>query len=136
MTRLRRTKDELARGISAREAEAERILLSGGGHIVIPSGVENPKPPKSPSGVTTRKGEIIIRIRPAKGVESDYFEHLTGRTIDVEQDDKFYSWLDHYAGKVYDEHGQKKLFQDLLDQGIGELIKNVKFTRDICNGNS
>jgi len=137
MTRFRRTKDELSRGLTPEEAHAERVRLRGGGHVVISSGIKNPEPPKSPSGVVafkpTRdtKGEVVIRIRPAKGVDDDYFEHLDGKEIVVEQDDKFYSWLDHFAGGVYDQAEKDKLFQDLLDRGIGEIIKNVQFTRDI-----
>lgn len=128
MARFRRTKDEVARGLTPAEAEAERTRLRGGGHVVVPSGIENPEPP---SKSVRNKGDIVIRIRPAKGVDIDYFEHLRGREIEVTQDEKFYAWLDHYASKVYDEVGQAKLFQDLLDQGIGELIKHTRLTKDI-----
>jgi hypothetical protein len=147
--RFRRTKDELARGLSPEQAKAEREGFQSSIAVVAapPMAEEEaeeaynsaePIPAKKAAiekivRKITRKGngEIVIRIRPAKGVDSDYFEHLGNREIEVTQDDKFYGWLDHYAGKVYDEHGQAKLFQDLLDSGIGELIKNIHLTKDI-----
>lgn len=125
MTRFRRTKEEIALGYSPERAMEFRR-----------TGIHEPAgPPLEPE--VRRKivaaidkvrgkptGEVIIRIRPAKGVDADFFEFIKGKEIVVEQDNKFYSWLDHIARRVYDEAGQEKLFQDLLDKGIGEVIKN------------
>lgn len=164
MTRFRRNKDELARGLTPEQAKAGRfrkveidfpenrdalieeaceaddgLPIGGGGYTVKPSGIKNPIPPDSPSGVIAlkkgKRGEIVLRIRPAKGVDADYFEFLPKGEVVVEQDQNFYQWVDNHLDKVYDQAGPEKFFQDLLTQGIREILTNVHFTRDIKNGN-
>jgi hypothetical protein len=149
MTRFRRTKDELTRGLSPEQAQAEReafkVTLAS---VAMPpmtadeaqKAYDEAEPvPLSKKEVekivrkVTRKGsgEIILRIKPGKGVDADYFEFLTGKQIEVEQDEHFYKWLDHLAGKVYDQHGQAKLFTDILSEGIGGVLTTRQFTKDI-----
>ena len=145
--RFRRTRDELARGLTPTQAQEERaIRLPGEGHVVQDSGIKNPEPPQSASGTQPLKsggirmskvifakqnGEIVLRIRPGKDVDPDYFEHLKGKEIEVTQDELFYKWIDHYLDKIYDGVGNAKLFQDILDKGIGEVINTVHFEKDI-----
>jgi len=74
-------------------------------------------------------GEILIRIRPVKGVSPDYFEHLPSAEIVVEQDDKFYGWLDvmlsgRYTGTV------NAFFAEVLDEGLGEKISNPRIAAE------
>lgn len=142
MTRFRRTKDELARGLSPDEAKHERDLIDLDKRLAmdedpdsatiasVKRGVEQAKARKFVPD-PRKKGDIVIRIRPVKGVPADYFEHLRDGEIVVEQDEHWYKWVDHYLGKVYNEAGDAKFFRDILDRGIGELIKHVHFTKDI-----
>jgi len=124
MTRFRRTKDELARGLTPEQAQYERLSAaadkapSHADHMDLSAravkALSKPKP-------EVKSGDIIIRIRPDKTVDKDYFEHLCGKEIDVTQDDHFYKWIDHFLGK---DEELPKLFQDILDKGIGEVIDN------------
>lgn len=133
MTRFRRSNDEIARGLTPEQALVER--QNSGGHTVEPSGIENPVVPDSPSGVVTlkkgKKGEIVLRIRPAKGVDPDYFEFLPNGELTIEQDQNFYQWVDTHLDKIYNDHGPSKFFEDVLTEGIRELITKVHFTKDI-----
>jgi hypothetical protein len=117
MARFRRTKDEIARGLSPEQAMAERARST-----VSPTETPSKK---------NKKGDITIHIRASKGVDPDYFEFVTDRVIEVEQDEHFYKWVDHLASKVYDEHGQAKLFTDILSNGIGKVLTTRQFTKDI-----
>lgn len=120
MARFRRTKDELARGITPAQAQTERSIHRG---------IEDAK-----AGRISQKrgnGEIILRIRPRKGVCNEYFDLLPLKEVILEEDEHFYKWLDHYLSKVYADAGQVKFFTDLLDQGIGGLVTNIHFERDI-----
>lgn len=157
MTRFRRTKEEIEAGLTPEQAKAKREaavlawtpeekakLLS----IVMPpmtaedaqKAYDEAEPvPLSKKEVekivrkVTQKGsgEIIVRIRPAKGVDADYFEHLRDRVIEVTQDEHWYKWFDHLVSKVYNEHGQEKLFEDILSDGIGQVLSTKQFTKDI-----
>lgn len=125
MTRFRRTKDELARGITPEQALVER--QNRGGHAVEPSGVVILKNATKGS----KNGEIVLRIRPAKGVDPDYFEFLPNGELTIEQDQNFYQWVDTHLDKIYNDHGPSKFFEDVLTEGIRELITKVHFTKDI-----
>ena len=118
MTRFRRSKDECSRGLTPAQAQAER---AGGTPVQLPKVTEKRK----------QNGEIVLRICPGKDVDADYFEHLRGKTIEVTQDELFYKWIDHYLDKVYANAGHTKLFQDILDKGIGELINTIHLEKDI-----
>ena len=147
--RFRRTKDELARGLTPEQAKAEREAFQATLIAVAnpPMTMEDAQKaydeaepvPLSKKEVekivrkVTRKGsgEIIVRIRPAKGVDADYFEFLTGKQIEVEQDEHWYKWFDHLASKVYDEHGQAKLMTDILSEGIGGVLTTRQKPGDV-----
>jgi hypothetical protein len=149
MTRFRRTKDELARGLSPEQAKAERDGFKGTlATAAMPpmtadeaqKAYDEAEPvPLSKKEVekivrkVTRKGsgEIVVRIRPAKGVDADYFEFLTGKQLEVEQDEHFYKWFDHLASKVYDEQGQSKLMTDILSEGIGGVLTTRQKPGDV-----
>lgn len=131
MTRFRRTKDELARGLSPEQAKVEREAFQA-----TPIAVANP-PMSAEDAKIVRKvtgkvsGEIVLRIKPGKGVDADYFEFLNGKTIEVEQDNYFYSWLDSLLSGVYAEHGKTKLFTDILSEGIGQTLTTRHFPKDV-----
>lgn len=149
MTRFRRTKDEIARGLSPEQAQAERNSFQRTlASVAMPPLTDeeaqeaydnaDPVPLKAKEiekivRKVTRKGngEILLRIRPGKDVDADYFEHLRDRTIEVTQNNHFYQWLDHLLDKVYNDHGQAKLFEDVLTEGIGEVLTTRQFTKDI-----
>jgi hypothetical protein len=156
MKRLRRTNSELARGLTAEEAMVERkalqaMLAAAGNKPMTPEEATKAYNEaqaeaipldkdqverivrnviRQPKVVSTKScGEFIIKIVPIKGVDKDYFGHLSAR-IEVPQDNDFYKWVDHYLEKVYDGD-MTKLFQDILNKGIGEVINTVHFDKDI-----
>lgn len=131
MTRFRRSKDELARGLSPEQAQAEREAWLANNTEAIASvkrGVAQAKEGKF--ATPNSKGEIVLRIRPTKNVDADYFEFLNGKEVVVEQDTDFYKWIDHYLDKVYGGNAAK-LFQAILDQGIGEVITKIHIESDV-----
>lgn len=75
-----------------------------------------------------QSGEIIIRIRPAPGVDRDYFEHLPKGEVTVHLDNQAYGWLDVKLGGQY-QNETPEFFRDLLNEGLGELIDHPKFTQ-------
>lgn len=77
--------------------------------------------------VLVQPGDIVIRIRAGKGVDKNYFEHLPQSEIVVEENNLFYGWLDVKLGGQY-KGDARKFFQNLLNEGLGELIDHPKFT--------
>lgn len=149
MARFRRTKDELARGLSPEQAKAEREAFQAtlvavanppmtaedaqkAYDEVVPVPFKKKEIEKIVRKVTGKgSGEIVLRIKPGKGVDADYFEFLNGKTIDVEQDNHFYSWLDTLLSGAYVEHGRTKLFTDILSEGIGQVLTTRHFPKDV-----
>lgn len=132
--RFKRTKEEVALGLTPEEALKRRLAAFGNNAARNPlqtkADAAGYKPWDAKEARKSLKlndnGEIIIRIRPAKGVSPDYFEHLPKTEIVVVEDDKFYGWLDVKLGGQYGNEAAK-FFTDLLDQGIGELIDHPVF---------
>lgn len=149
MTRFRRTKDELARGLSPEQAKAERDAFQAtlsklasppmtaedaqqAYDEAVPVPIKKKEIEKIVSKVIRKgTGEIVIRIRAAKGVDPDYFEFLDGKEVQVEQDEHFYKWVDHLLSHVYNEHGKSKLMTDVLTEGIGGVLTTRQFQKDI-----
>lgn len=149
MTRFRRTKYELARGLSPEQAKTERdsfqaTLVAIANPPMTAADAQKAYDEAEPAPISkkevekmvrkvTRKGsgEIILRIKPGKGVDADYFEFLNGKTIEVEQDNHFYSWLDTLISGAYTEHGKVKLFTDILSEGIGQVLTTRHFPKDV-----
>lgn len=123
-TGFRLTKDEKARGISREVALAERVASF---QDTTPTQVATkPKVKASKS----RKGDILIRIRPEAGVPTEYFEHLAGKQIEVVLDEKWFGWLDNKLDVPYNGD-VGKLMKHMLDLGIGEVITLIHVEEDI-----
>lgn len=129
-TGFRLTKDEKARGIDREVALVERIATF--------QGIDDKTPTKSTQVVAkstvkaskSRKGDILIRIRPEAGVPTEYFEHLAGKQIEVVLDEKWYGWLDNKLDVPYNgDIG--RLMKHMLDLGIGEVITTINFEHDL-----
>ena len=123
--RFKRTKDEKARGLDPEEALLERVKDLPGNITAF----DNEGKMIVPKARKTHGGEIVIRIKPPKKLDPEYLEHLTNKEIVIEQDDKFYGWLDTKLSAPYngDVH---KLFQHILDQGLGQVISMYHFEED------
>jgi len=132
--RFRRTKEEISLGLSPEEALQSR--LRGGPQNFQNDGtspkanIRETKTTKGPRPSTSRKSDIIIRIRPAAGTDADYFEDLPDTEIEIVEDEKFYSWLDVRLKAPYDGDVQR-LLRDILDLGIGEVITKKHFPEDL-----
>jgi len=133
--RFKRTKEEMALGLSPDEALQRRLDPFRGQEL--PSGAvgstdtavgQKPKVRAS----TSRKGDIVLRIRPAVGVDSAYFERIPqdGRDREIILDEKWYSWLDNKLDCPY--NGDVALLLDhILNLGMGEVITRIQFPDDL-----
>jgi hypothetical protein len=111
--RFRRTKEESALGLSPEEALQGRLREANDLPAGAVGSVDNlPRP---------RGGDIVIRIKPAAGVDRDYFERLPRKEIEIALDNSWYGWYDELTAARYDGK-LKLLFQHMLDLGIGEVI--------------
>jgi hypothetical protein len=119
--RFKRTKDEMARGLSPQEALDERL--------------RNQSRETNTRASTSRKGDIVIRIRPAAGVDSDYFEKIPQQESEIVLDEQWYAWLDTKLDVPYDGD-TKRLMTDIMTFGMGEVISKMQFASDLENHGS
>jgi len=128
MARFRRTKAEIAAGLSPDEAQHQRDLLKRG----VEQTLEYTDPLNEVSNKLekkNKKGDIVVRIRPAKGVDADYFEHLESDEIVIEADSDFYKWIDHYFSKISND--KQRIMVELFNRGLDELITHIHFEKDM-----
>ena len=115
--RFKRSKEEMALGLSPEDALVRRLKLANG-EVVIDSNpcldIELPK-------AKPRRGDIVIHLRPAKGVDADYFEHVPQTPIEIVVDEKWYSWFDTRAITPYDGDVQR-LLAAIFDRGMNEIV--------------
>jgi hypothetical protein len=131
-TGFRLTKDEKARGISREVALAERVKTFQQLGDDTPAKTKKTVEPKKSKAKASRsrKGDILIRIRPQADVDSDYFEHLTGKQVEVVMDEKFYSWVDTKLSIPYDGD-ERRLLRHVLNLGLCEVITSINFEPDL-----
>lgn len=162
--RFRRTKEEIALGLSPEQALTQRLAADG---VVTnePSrpilGLKMPKVvkdtgqaryavspktnpcleielPGSLLGPAThrkarhvaRKGDIVIRIQPEKGVDADYFEQVPTEPIVIDLNNSWYSWFDTKAVVPYNGDVAMML-KHILEKGIGEVLIHFNTQEDI-----
>lgn len=135
--RFKRTKEEMSLGLSPERALQRRLENLRG-----PQSEHKDEQPtqegnrkqlltQSPRRASkSRKGDITIRIRPAAGVDTDYFERLRDRPVEIVLDEKWYSWVDTKLASPYDGDIEM-LLQHILDLGIGEVITEKNFPEDL-----
>jgi len=133
-SRFRLYKDEKERGLSREEALEERVdrFRSLGGASDKSSG--KPTRASTPKAATkkaskSRKGDILVRIRPEQGVDPDYFEHLAGSQVEVVLNERWYAWVDTKLNVPYDADVQR-LVRHMLILGLGEVITKFQYPRD------
>jgi hypothetical protein len=117
--RFRLSKEEKACGLTPERALAERVreaLLSQ----------------KPQEEIPLSSGEIVIRIVPQRGVDLQGLR-LPDGSFTIEQDDKFYNWLDTLLTGPYNEFGATVLIKHLIHMGHGELLTSVSFPRDVAD---
>lgn len=123
--RFKRTKDEMERGLTPEEALQERLDLFRGGRKVNKKTTANDKfkvvLKHGPRPSTSRKGDIVIRIRPQAGVDPEYFERLSGRELEVVLNEKWYGWVDTKLEVPYNGD-DLRLMKHVLELGLGEVI--------------
>lgn len=120
MARFRRTKAEIAAGLSPAQAMAKRIYDNPyKADLVTLSDLAHKE----------HRGDIVVRIRPAKGVDADYFEHLESAEIVIEADSDFYKWIDHYFSKISND--KQRVMVELFNRGLDELITHIHFEKDM-----
>jgi len=122
--RFKRTKEEMAMGLTAEKALELRLREAND----LPAGAVGSRP--TPRASTSRKGDITIKIRPAAGVESSYFERLPNGPVEIVLDEKFYSWLDNKLECPYNGDSTM-ILRHILNLGIGEVITQVNSEQDV-----
>lgn len=135
--RFKRTAAEMSLGLSPERA-LERRLMEALGNMLLEKQVaiqeitaskettvaleaieKLPVTPKPKA--ERRKGDIVIRLRPTKGVDADYFEHVPQGEIAIEIDEHWYKWFDTRAITPYDGDVQK-LLSTVFDRGMNEVV--------------
>ena len=115
--RIKRTPDELARGLDAEAAAKERLEAF---EKEIGQKTEQPiisaKKPKGPGD----KG--IITIKPNRKVDADYCER--DFSIEIELDNQWYAWFETRLKGSY-ENNATLLLQHILELGLGEVITQM-----------
>jgi hypothetical protein len=137
--RFKRTAEEMQLGLSPEEALKRRLAAFDPNWLdknpVAKASVERgPEQAKARQftgfrpdrAVLVQPGDIVIRIRAAKGVDKDYLSRLPTTEIVVEQDNFFYGRVDDKLAGLY-EGETDKFFQDLIESGMGELIDHPAF---------
>lgn len=105
--RFKRTKEEIALGLSPEEALKRRV---------------NPGIIEAPANRSPKvSGDIVIRIRPMTGTDADYFEFVPQSEVVVEVDEHWYKWLDTRATVPYNGD-VPKLIADLINLGMNEVV--------------
>ena len=127
--RFKRTKEEMIIGLSPDEA-LQRRLGNGLPPLDLPANGRLDVIMAKPRASSTRKGDITIRIRPAVGVDPDYFQRLPNGPVEIVLDEKFYSWLDNKLECPYNGDS-KTLLRHILNLGIGEVITQVNSEQDV-----
>jgi hypothetical protein len=127
--RFKRTKEEMALDISPEEALKRRLAAFQATppfQTLVDANKRAQEQVKKVFTASAGSGEIVIRIRPAKGVDKDYLERLPKTEIVLEQDNFFYGRMDDKLAGLYDGETQQ-FFTDLIEGGMGELIDHPKF---------
>lgn len=120
--RIRRTKEELAAGLSIEEAKKLREE----------KGLKTPV--KTSGSLRLAKagdGEIVIRIRPEKGMEFNPEWRLPDGEFVIEQDRKFYAWLDELLSVAYTNASPETLIRHLIHKGHEELVVGMSLPEDV-----
>jgi hypothetical protein len=132
-TGFRLTKDEKGRNMSREEALAERVSIfqaKQGNRPGLRTVEIIEREGKSSRAARSRKGDILIRIRPQADVDPAYFAQLDGKQLEVVLDEKWYSWLDTKLEAPYNGDVQR-LVSHILDLGLGEVITRIQTEKDI-----
>lgn len=141
--RFKRTAEEMAMDLSPEQALKRRLAAFDPNWLdknpvakaSVMQGIEQAKARQFTDGpvgfrpdraVLVQPGDIVIRIRAAKGVDKDYLSRLPTTEIVIEQDNFFYGRMDDKLAGLY-EGETGKFFQDLIESGMGELIDHPAF---------
>lgn len=121
--RFKRTKEEMAEGLTPEEALQRRLTGT------LPGLRGDPiKKARRPSKSTS--GNMTIRVRPEAGVDPEYFARLPKNGIELVLDKNFYSWLDNKLEMPYNGDATQ-LFQHIFNLGIGEVLSHVHSAQDV-----
>lgn len=136
--RFKRTAEEMAMDLTPEQALKRRLAAFDPNWLdknpvakaSVERGLEQAKARQFTDGPVgfrpVQPGDIVIRIRAAKGVDKDYLSRLPTTEIVVEQDNFFYGRVDDKLAGLY-EGETDKFFQDLIESGMGELIDHPAF---------
>lgn len=137
--RFKRTKEEMDLGLSPEEALQRRLeslreqkLGNKDESPHMGRGRKQNPSKSSRRASTSRKGDIVVHIRPVAGVDPVFFEHLPEKNNDREiiLDEKWYSWLDNKLDCPY--YGDiTKLLEHVLEMGMGEVITRYQLPEDL-----
>jgi hypothetical protein len=127
--RFRLYKDEKERGLNREQALTERIAaLTTNKTKTVSTKTEVATQPKRAS--RSRKGDILIRIRPESDVDSEFFSRLPKGQTEVVLDQKWYGWFNSKLDMPYDGNIEQ-LLRHVLDLGIGEVAGRYQFPEDL-----
>lgn len=129
--RFKRTKEEMALGLSPEEALERRLATEGGkpshknetGQASVGGGLKR-------GDLSIVLGDTKLNLRPAAKTDTDYFEHIPGKKLEIVLDQNWYAWYDTLMSGPF-EGDAHKLMKFILEQGIGEVLTKFHFAVDV-----
>lgn len=131
--RFKRTKEEMALGLSPQEALDRRLAesLSGDRSALVEAAVRaDDGNVTAGGGRRSGKSKITIEILAKPGTDTDYFEHVPGNTVTVTMNEKWYAWFDNLSQVPYDGD-VARLIRHIVDAGLNTLIAESAFRENL-----
>jgi hypothetical protein len=127
--RIKRTADEIDRGLDAESAAKERMAEY---EQLIATQGEKPKA-KPKKKITKRlgdKGKFSINFKPDQGSDPDFLATLTGKSFEIVLDDKWYSWFQTRLEYPYEGNAQM-LMEHIIQLGMDEVVTTLKTPEEL-----
>jgi len=130
--RIKRTADEIERGLDAEGAAKERLatfekIEKSGDKPIKPKKLAK-RPQKHKLG---DKGKFTIKCHPKADCDPDFLELLTGKAFHIELDQKWFAWFETKLEHPY-EGNMQLLLEHILDMGIGEIIISLRSPEELA----
>lgn len=131
--RFKRTKEEMALGLSPQEALDRRLAesMSGDRSALIEAAAKvDDGNVTAGGGRRSGKSKITIEIIAKPGTDSTYFERLPSSTIRVQMNEKWYAWFDNLSEILYDGD-TGRLLRHIVDAGLCTLVEESAFKEQL-----
>jgi hypothetical protein len=129
--RIKRTADEIERGLDAEGAAKERLIAF---EEIEKSAKSAPDATKTPKRTRKKrlgsKGKFTINCKPEAGVNPAFLDALSGAEFNLVINENFYSWFETKLEEPY-RGNAKLLIEHILDMGMGEVIISLRSPEEL-----